>query len=118
MPCYEENYWICWLLYSFWADTVFNPLPALNADLSSLTMSGFGNGATMAMVMHVIHSDKIQGVGLVSGGLFGPYEEQKSVEAYQLSISAASDLASSSAIVSTDSIKDKPVYIQSQTYDK
>lgn len=47
------------------------PLPALNADLSQVTVSGLSSGAFMAHQIHVAYSDRIKGAGMMAGGPFG-----------------------------------------------
>lgn len=47
------------------------PLPALNADLSQVTVSGLSSGAFMAHQIHVAYSDRIRGAGMMAGGPFG-----------------------------------------------
>ena len=47
------------------------PLPALDADLSQVTVSGLSSGAFMAHQMHVAYSDRIKGAGMMAGGPFG-----------------------------------------------
>jgi hypothetical protein len=50
--------------------TDIQDIPALNADLSQLTVSGLSSGAFMAHQLHVAFSDRIQGAGIISGGPF------------------------------------------------
>lgn len=47
------------------------PLPALKADLSQVTVSGLSSGAFMAHQLHVAYSDRIKGAGMMAGGPFG-----------------------------------------------
>ena len=43
-------------------------LPALQADISAVTMSGVSSGGSMAVQMHVAHSASVKGVGVIAGG--------------------------------------------------
>lgn len=47
------------------------PLPTLAIDPGSVTVSGVSSGAYLAHYLHVIHSESIDGAGLVAGG---PYD--------------------------------------------
>jgi poly(3-hydroxybutyrate) depolymerase len=44
------------------------PLPALGADASNVTVSGVSSGGYMAVQLHVAHSATVSGVGVVAGG--------------------------------------------------
>jgi hypothetical protein len=46
------------------------PLPALGADMGSVTVSGISAGAFMAVQLHVAHSRLFRGAGVVAGGPF------------------------------------------------
>jgi hypothetical protein len=46
------------------------PLPALGADMGSVTVSGISAGAFMAVQLHVAHSRMFKGAGVVAGGPF------------------------------------------------
>ncbi len=47
------------------------PLPTLAIDPASVTVSGVSSGAYLAHYLHVIHSETINGAGLIAGG---PYD--------------------------------------------
>lgn len=47
------------------------PLPALNADLSRLSVSGLSSGAYMAGQFHFAYSQSVMGAALVAGGPYG-----------------------------------------------
>ena len=47
-------------------------LPAYGGDPDHITLSGFASGSSMATRMHVIYSKTFKGVGLISGGPYGP----------------------------------------------
>jgi len=53
-----------------WASAVAaaQPLPALHADASGVTVSGVSSGGYMAVQMHVAHSSTIAGAGAIAGG--------------------------------------------------
>jgi hypothetical protein len=51
--------------------TEVQQIPALNADLSQLTVSGLSSGAFMAHQLHVAFSDRIKGAGIIAGGPYG-----------------------------------------------
>ncbi len=44
------------------------PLPAMDADLSGLTVSGVSSGGYMAVQFHVAHSRLVRGAGVIAGG--------------------------------------------------
>jgi hypothetical protein len=44
------------------------PLPALGAELSELTVSGISSGAYMAVQFQVAHSKLVRGAGVIAGG--------------------------------------------------
>jgi poly(3-hydroxybutyrate) depolymerase len=44
------------------------PLPALRAQLSNVTVSGLSSGGYMAVQMHVAHSSWVKGAGVVAAG--------------------------------------------------
>jgi poly(3-hydroxybutyrate) depolymerase len=44
------------------------PLPALGADSTNVSVSGLSSGAYMAVQMHVAHSAIVKGVGAIAGG--------------------------------------------------
>ena len=46
-------------------------LPALNADIQSVTVSGVSSGGYMAVQFHIAHSLTVNGAGVLAGG---PYE--------------------------------------------
>ena len=48
-------------------------LPNLGADGDSITMSGFSSGSFMTNIQALVHSDKIKGIGLFSGGPYGTW---------------------------------------------
>ncbi|ABC22385.1 periplasmatic short-chain-length polyhydroxyalkanoate depolymerase PhaZ1 [Rhodospirillum rubrum] len=50
-----------------WADS----LPKLAIDADHVTVSGISSGAYMANQFHVAHSARVDGAGLVAGGLYG-----------------------------------------------
>jgi hypothetical protein len=54
----------CWALAAPAAD----PLPALHAQPSGVTVSGVSSGAYMAVQMHVAHSASVAGAGVIAGG--------------------------------------------------
>ena len=54
----------CWALAASGAD----PLPALHAQPSGITVSGVSSGGYMAVQMHVAHSASIAGAGVIAGG--------------------------------------------------
>ncbi|WP_230970398.1 extracellular catalytic domain type 2 short-chain-length polyhydroxyalkanoate depolymerase [Nitrogeniibacter aestuarii] len=60
------------LLFAFatpaWAA---DPLPAVGADVSQITVSGISSGGYMSVQFHVAHSSRVSGAGIVAGG---PYE--------------------------------------------
>jgi len=43
-------------------------LPGLGVNPNTVTVAGFGCGAYMANVMHVVYSKTIKGAGLIEGG--------------------------------------------------
>ena len=51
--------------------TQVQSIPALNADLSQVTVSGLSSGAFMAHQLHVAFSDRIIGAGIIAGGPYG-----------------------------------------------
>jgi poly(3-hydroxybutyrate) depolymerase len=54
----------CWALAASGAD----PLPALHAQPSGVTVSGVSSGGYMAAQLHVAHSASIAGAGVIAGG--------------------------------------------------
>jgi poly(3-hydroxybutyrate) depolymerase len=44
------------------------PLPALGADATGVTVSGLSSGAYMAVQFHVAHSSVVKGAGAIAGG--------------------------------------------------
>src|SRR5260370_40451679 len=44
------------------------PLPALHADIRSLTVSGVSSGGYMAVQLHIAHSERVKGAGVIAGG--------------------------------------------------
>ncbi|MBI4124278.1 MAG: hypothetical protein HY467_05205 [Betaproteobacteria bacterium] len=44
------------------------PLPALRADTRQVTASGLSSGGYMAVQLHVAHSARVKGVGVIAGG--------------------------------------------------
>ena len=44
------------------------PLPALRADTKAVTASGLSSGGYMAVQLHVAHSARVKGVGVIAGG--------------------------------------------------
>jgi hypothetical protein len=45
-----------------------DPLPAMAAEVSNVTVSGLSSGAYMAVQVHVAHSALVKGVGALAGG--------------------------------------------------
>lgn len=45
-----------------------DPLPAYNADIGNITVSGVSSGGYMAVQFHVAHSSEVKGVGVLAGG--------------------------------------------------
>ena len=64
--CPSSNHFICPLLQSYYVNTDYL-LPSLGADPSSVTVSGFSYGSTMAGDMHVIFSETVKGSGQIDG---------------------------------------------------
>jgi hypothetical protein len=50
----------------FWVSNE-NKMPSLNVNPDTITLSGFGTGASFAHNFHVVYPTLVQGVGLVSG---------------------------------------------------
>lgn len=48
-----------------------DPLPALNLEPTSTTVSGLSSGAFMAVQLQVAYSERIAGAGIVAGGPYG-----------------------------------------------
>ena len=48
-----------------------DPLPQLNGDPDSVTVSGWNTGASFACMLQIILSDQIKGAACVKGSAFG-----------------------------------------------
>jgi len=59
-----------WSIILAWATYRSDTLPSLNADPDSITFSGFSGGSYFSTIMHVSHSSRIAGVGLLNGGAY------------------------------------------------
>ena len=87
----------------------------MGADADSITMSGFSSGAFMTNIQAIIHSDKIKGIGLLSGGPYGTWignyfnPDSKTLEKDSKDLIAKhQDL-----VTLKKNFKNKPVYIHS-----
>jgi len=45
-----------------------DPLPALRADMKAVTASGLSSGGYMAVQLHVAHSARVKGAGVIAAG--------------------------------------------------
>ena len=50
------------------AASAADPLPALHAEATAVTVSGVSSGGYMAVQMHVAHSASVAGAGVIAGG--------------------------------------------------
>jgi poly(3-hydroxybutyrate) depolymerase len=58
-----------WLLFlASLSALAAQPLPALRADVASVTVSGLSSGGYMAVQMHVAHSSRVKGAGVIAAG--------------------------------------------------
>jgi len=98
-------------------------LPQLNADLSTLTVSGFSAGAFTATQLQVAFSDRFQGAGIMAGGAYWVYASSMETGEMPNDISVqtltdkADDLAIAGKIADTANLKDKPIYLSSMSKD-
>jgi len=87
----------------------------MGAEQDSVTVSGFSSGSSIAMLMHVIYSDSIQGAGLIAGTPYGfgvgTDEFPNIADDSSIYIETAKDKASKSLIDPTSNLASKPVYI-------
>jgi poly(3-hydroxybutyrate) depolymerase len=51
-----------------WRAFAAEPLPALGAEASRVTVSGLSSGGYMAVQLHVAHSAIVKGAGVIAGG--------------------------------------------------
>src|SRR6266850_2690391 len=51
-----------------WRAFAAEPLPALGAEASRVTVSGLSSGGYMAVQLHVAHSAIVNGAGVIAGG--------------------------------------------------
>lgn len=105
-------------LASFVANTQENTrLPNLGADADSITMSGFSSGSFMTNIQALVHSDKIKGIGLLSGGPYGTwpvsYYWQDAQTLKKVSRNLIKKYENLGLIQNTTNIKNMPVYIHS-----
>ena len=68
--CPSGDYFTCPWLQSYYINMDY-ALPALGADSSSVTVSGFSTGSSISGIMHVIYSDTIKGSGNLAGTPYG-----------------------------------------------
>ena len=86
--------------------TSVQPIPALNADLTQVTVSGLSSGAFMAHQLHVAFSDRIVGAGVIAGGPFG-CSGGSSCQAVRACMNNAADPTLGSPMPSTEELYTK-----------
>jgi poly(3-hydroxybutyrate) depolymerase len=59
---------LCTALFAAVRAFAADPLPAHDADVTNITVSGVSAGGYMAVQFHVAHADRVKGVGVIAGG--------------------------------------------------
>ena len=98
-------------------------LPALGADLDTITISGLSGGSYGASYLSTAFSETFMGVGLWIGGNFGEDVRESATGVDPVTTAAdnvalAKELFAEGDIDDPANIKDMPVYIFSGTEDK
>eukprot|EP00045_Choanoeca_perplexa_P005408 m.45743 g.45743 ORF g.45743 m.45743 type:complete len:339 (-) comp13102_c0_seq1:86-1102(-) len=65
----QAAFLLSWLAFGL-SSQANHPLPRLNIDLDSISVSGVSAGAAFAIQFHVCYSKSIQGVGIIAGPPF------------------------------------------------
>ena len=107
--CPSGDVLACPWLQSYYIDTDY-ALPSLGADSSSVTVSGFSSGSSMAGIMHVIYSETIKGSGNLAGTPYGFTTSKEKLDPL-VNIRQANDFSNKGKIDNVSNLKDHPVYI-------